>query len=298
LPLPPPRLCALLVGRPGTGKTGSLCSLLEAGYNIRLIDLDRNLDPIVSYSSPSALKNIAVTTIFESHIEKPFTIGMGGTKQTITRIVPVGAPKSYSKIMGLLDNFVDDDGVSYGPVKSWGPKDFLVLDSLTALGRICMERTLFMRNRQALGPRIQDWGEASSQQGALIEAIKEKAQGCNVLVTAHLKIIDPKFLGDVTDDDTDEDQRKKIVEAMNKSVSLIPPRLYPSAIGRALPQDIGSYFPAILRYQEETVGALTKRVITFDPAEDCDVKLPVAGLKGKLPIETGLLTIMKKLQGS
>lgn len=293
----PRTLHALCIGFPGMGKTGSLASLAEAGYNLRIVDLDGNLHPLAEYTKKEALKNIHYQRIFDEHVPKNFTIGVGPKAKTISKIVPLGEPTAYTRVLQLLDNWVEEDGTSFGPVKSWGPRDVLVLDSLTALGQMCMDRVLAMNNRLSMGPRIQDWGEAASQQEAMLRIFREKCQGCNVLVMAHLKLIEPKYLEDLSDDNTEAAVMAKVKELMEKSTTLTPPKLYPAALGRAFPQNVGSIFPSILRYYTRQKGAGVQRLISLIPSEDCDVKLPVAGLPGELPIETGLATIMKKIQG-
>ncbi len=43
------RLCGMQLGYPGAGKTGSWACLANAGYQLRIIDLDHNLDPLLEF---------------------------------------------------------------------------------------------------------------------------------------------------------------------------------------------------------------------------------------------------------
>ena len=281
---------ALCVGYPGSGKTGSLASLANAGYNIRIIDFDQNIDPLFEYVDEAHYPNVDIQPFFDQLVEMPFTVGYGKDVKQITKLVPKGKPSSYSDALKLMDDWPDA-----GPISTWGPNDVLVLDSLTSMGKACMRRTLWMHNRMSKGARQSDWGEAQNQQLAMLEILKSKAVSCHVLVMAHLKIIESKFIEDLTDDSTDGDLTEVLKKAMEKSVSMIPPKLFPSALGRALPQEIGGVFPYILRYQTKIMGKTSKRVISLDPSEECDVKAPIS-LKGELPIETGLLSIFQSLE--
>ena len=42
----------LYLGDSGTGKTGSLVSLVQAGYKLRVIDLDDGLDALTAHTAP------------------------------------------------------------------------------------------------------------------------------------------------------------------------------------------------------------------------------------------------------
>ena len=53
----------LYVGTSGTGKTGSLASLVAAGYKLRVLDLDNGVGTLINYVkkySPELLDNIDV----------------------------------------------------------------------------------------------------------------------------------------------------------------------------------------------------------------------------------------------
>ena len=51
----------LFVGNSGAGKTGALTSLVEAGYRLRIVDLDAGLDALIQHvqaSDPKLLDQI------------------------------------------------------------------------------------------------------------------------------------------------------------------------------------------------------------------------------------------------
>lgn len=55
-----PALRMMVVGYPGTAKTGSLASLLNAGFKIRMLDYDGNIEPLLHFANPEMLKNLDI----------------------------------------------------------------------------------------------------------------------------------------------------------------------------------------------------------------------------------------------
>ena len=278
---------ALLLGYPGSAKTGSLASLANAGYNIRILDFDRNIDPLFEYVNKDCMKNVSVIQFADKLVSKKFSSGKG----FIEKIVPNGPPTAFSKALKALNEWPEGD---FGHVDTWDQNDVLVLDSLTSMGEAAMRRVLHMNNRLAKGPRLSDWGIAQSEQASMLEILK--TINCHVLVTAHLKMIGPKFLDDLTDDDTLEEMAEVVRKAMETAAGLIPTRLYPSALGRALCPEVGKFFPYIIRYISRTRGNKTDRIISLTPSEDCDTKIPLTGLPKDLGVEDGLLKIFQAVE--
>ena len=278
---------ALLIGYPGSAKTGSLASLANAGYNIRILDFDRNIDPLFEYVNKDCMKNVSVIQFADKLVSKKFS----SRKGFIEKIVPNGPPTAFARALKAMNEWPEDD---LGGVDTWGPNDVLVLDSLTTMGEAAMRRVLHMNNRLAKGPRQSDWGIAQSEQANMLEILK--TYNCHILVTAHLKMIGPKFIDDLTDDDTVEDLAEAVKQAMETATGLIPTKLFPSALGRALPQEIGKLFPFIIRYVSRTRGNKVERVISLTPSEDCDTKIPLTGLPKDLGVEDGLLKIFQMVE--
>ena len=55
----------IILGDPGSGKTGGLCSLVKAGYKLAIIDFDNGLDSLVQYikhECPDKIKNVHYVT--------------------------------------------------------------------------------------------------------------------------------------------------------------------------------------------------------------------------------------------
>ena len=280
---------ALAIGYPKTGKTGSLASLANAGYKIGILDFDRNIDPLMEFVDPVHQDNVSVISFEEQLAPKKFTRG----KLTIEKLVPIGTPEAFAKSLRVLNNWKDEE-TDWGPVKEWGPDHIIVLDSLTSMGEAAMWRILHMNNRLGGGPRKNDWGSAQNEQAGLIEMLK--VLKCHVIVMAHLKLIEPRFLDDLTDDSTMEDVASEVRKAMEAATGLVPTRLWPSALGKALPQNIGKSFPFILRYQTKMMGQVAKRKIVLTPSEECDAGVPLKMAEKELDIEDGLLRIFEEVR--
>lgn len=111
----------MYLGDSSTGKTGSLVSLVEAGYKLRVLDMDNGLDSLVAFvrkQCPDKLKNVSFETVRD--------------KFKATRLGPAidGVPVAYTKACDLMSKWSD------GTIPSeWGEEYIFVLDSLSALGQ-------------------------------------------------------------------------------------------------------------------------------------------------------------------
>jgi len=275
-----PTVKLFATGFPKTGKTGSLASLANAGFNLRILDFEGNFAPLVQFVDKDKWGNIEISPRLEDAIKR-------GSKHIET----LGPPKAFTQGMDLLSRweYVDKDGreVDLGPVVDWGPEDVLVLDSLTAMGKAAMRWVLFVQNRVEKGPRIQDWGMGQAAQLSIIEKLASESVRCNVVIISHLKMIGPPEAEKTDDDDVKETKR-----GLRDN---IPYRYYPTALGRALPQDVLGYLPYSLLYEATVRSNKVKRQIITAPRGNFDLACPLPELeaKGALSIETGLAEIFK-----
>lgn len=277
-----PLFKGLLVGYPGAGKTGSLACLANAGYNIRILDFDGNAAVLGEYVKPEFQPNVEIVALEDR-------LKMGSRK-----VETLGTPTAFATALKYLDNWKYTEGdreVDFGPVNKWTSNDVLVLDSLTGAGRAAFRRTLHMNARTGDKlPRIQDWGSAMSDQEAMIEILTSAYVPCHVIVTAHLVMIGP----DNVEDEEDEVNKTN----KEKAAKLVPTKLFPSALGRTLPPKIAEHFPITILAESREKGNSTKRVLSFAPRKEVDLKLPWANrVASELPIETGLLEIFNAMKG-
>lgn len=162
----------LYVGNSGAGKTGSLVSLVKAGYKIRMIDLDNGfgiLHQYVKHECPDLVKNVSVVSYRDKY------------KASVTGIQVDGAPTAYINTMKALDKWPDDES---NPAE-WGPEYILVIDSLTRLGEAS-----FAWQRK-LNPTINDnrqiYKLAQDSIIAFLQNLTSESFRTNVIVLTHIK---------------------------------------------------------------------------------------------------------------
>lgn len=203
----------LLMGPSGTGKTGALLSLLEAGYEVSVLDMDNGLDWLVNKlraSHPQLLPKLSYQT-FKDRI-----------KMTAAGPQYVGIPNAYTKAIQALEKW--DDGTV---PSQWGAQRILVLDSLTFFGNAAYSW------KDALNPNVKDkrqiYGNAQDAVADILDAITSPEFRTNVIVLTHVRW---KYFID------DEGNRTIIGGG-------------PSSIGEALMDRIGTYFNTVGLCQQQ-----------------------------------------------
>lgn len=163
----------LFVGSSGAGKTGALASLVEAGYKLRIIDLDSGLDALMHHVA--AINPALLATIEYQSYRDPIKMTAAGPKV-------VGAPKALVKTLNALDKWPDDDS---DPAE-WGEDYIMVIDSLTNVGRAALQWA------KAVNPSSKDprqWYKAAQDVVEdLIANLTSKSFKTNVIVITHIDI--------------------------------------------------------------------------------------------------------------
>ena len=261
----------LNIGPPGSGKTGALACLAEAGYRLVILDFDNGIDILINVvrkHKPEALSNI----IYEVCTDKMKMVpGMAGGK-----IVTEGPPTAWVKAITGLSRWKfpiaagSKETYDLGPASSWGPETILVLDSLGLAGEAAMRFVVQLNAHQFLDYKDRaDYGQAMDRLETLLQLLFSDGIGCNVIVNTHITYVEDR---------------------MNKSLQGMP-----RALGSALPPKVGGYFNTIVR---STTKEGSKRVILTRVDMAVELKLPLLpdALPSELPIETGLLTLFQALQ--
>ncbi len=269
----------MIVGYPGSGKTGALACLANAGYKLRVIDFDGNLEPLLLHLDKRALPLMDAI-----HFEDPL--------RSANKFIEVsGTPTAFNDALKALKHWIttDENGeeVDLGRSCDWGPDTVVVVDSLTSMGTAAFNRTLKVCNRTPVNCTRQIWGSAMSDQDAAIRIMRGEGTRYHLVVLAHLKIIGPK---DIEQSDSDVTKQLKAQLA-----DIVPTRLFPSALGRQLSPEIGGRLPTLILAEAQTRANSTKRVLVTEPRPELDLKVPVKGIPKTLPIESGLLTIFEAL---
>ncbi len=158
------------LGDSGSGKTGSLVSLVAAGYKLRILDLDNGLDALVQQvrlHCPDKLKNVGFITIRDKY------------KGTASGPIVSGTPKAFVDTVKYLDKWEDDSVPS-----EWGPDYVLVLDSGSAFGKAAFEWAKGM-NPTAKDPR-QWYGSAQAAVENTIALLTGESFRANVIIISHV----------------------------------------------------------------------------------------------------------------
>jgi len=155
----------LLCGDSGSGKTSSLATLANAGYNLRIADFDAGLDVLGNYLEGDAASRVHYVTLRDS-------------------MKNATAFQDFSKLLTI-------GWEDFGLPKDWGDNDVLVIDSLTFLANSAMRRILQRDGKKFTDqPAIQHWGEAGRDIELLIQWLTSDELPCNLVVTTHVQYYD------------------------------------------------------------------------------------------------------------
>lgn len=127
----------LYLGSSGTGKTGSLASLVAAGYQLRVLDFDNGVRPLLNYAGridPKLLDQIDVIQLRDKLKADP-----------IKGAAVSGMAKAHTDAIKYMTRW--DDGTV--PAE-WGENTILVVDSMTKWG------TAAFRWAQGMDPTCKD----------------------------------------------------------------------------------------------------------------------------------------------
>lgn len=249
----------LLLGDAKSGKTGSLVSLVDAGYKLRILDLDNLLDTLKNYVKevcPNKLGNVEFRTLRDKY--------KAGAMGSIIE----GQPKAWINAIKMLDRWKYDE-TDLGAPAEWGSDSILVVDSLS---RLCDAAYDF---HEAIMPRGKSgdfdgravYGNAQDDVEKCLAMLTGDNFRTNVIVVCHGQYID---LPDGTT------------------------KVFPQGVGKALSPKIPQYFPNYIRYRNQ--GGKRTIQMKSDAMIDLANARPTA-MADSYPIETGLAEIFKILRG-
>lgn len=254
----------LLLGDAKSGKTGSLVSLVKAGYKLRILDLDNLLD-ILKYKiielCPEHLDSVEFRSVRDKY------------KASDNGTVVDGKPKAWTESLKLLNRWKYTDETSgqeidYGNPAEWGPDTILVIDSLS---RWCDSAYDF---HESIVPKGKSgdydgravYGNAQDDVEKQLAMLTSNTVKTNVIVIAHGTYMDMP------------DGTKKI---------------YPQGVGQKLSPKIPQYFPNYIRYKNRA----GKRTIQLESDAMIDLaNTRPNALNKELPIETGLADFFQALR--
>lgn len=246
----------LLIGEAMSGKTGSLVSLVKAGYRLFIQDYDNKLDVLkyyVQHECPDLIGNIEYVSLRDKR------------KTTPAGSMIDGKPKAFIDGMKLLDNWKYTDAdtgqeVDLGKPAEWGPDTILVIDSLS---RLCDAAFDFREPLVPVGKSGERdmravYGDAQDAVEMLLATLTSKTFATNVIVIAHI---------------TYQDQADGTTKG------------FPQGVGQKLSPKIPQYFPSAVLYTNK-VG---KRTIQTNSTPLIDLANPAPfKMEKSYPIESGL----------
>lgn len=255
----------LLLGDAKSGKTGSLVSLVKAGYKLRIIDMDNLLDSLrfqILEQCPDKMDNVEFRTIRDKR------------KMSPTGPIIEGAPKAFIDAIKMLDSwkYKDEHGneIDYGSPYQWGSDCILVLDSLS---RFCDAAYDW---REPLTPKggssgqsdaRATYGDAQDAVENTLATLTSRSFATNVIVIAH---------------------------GMYMALPDGTTKIFPQGVGQKLSPKIPQYFPSYIRY----INRGGKRTIQLKSDVTIDLANPQpTKLSAELPIESGLATFFEVLLG-
>lgn len=161
----------LFIGDSGTGKTGALISLLQAGYKIGMLDTDNGIDVLINlakHTCPDKVRDIKYVTVRDVK---------GINKMNQMKVI--GQPRAFVDAMKFTEDW--DDGTK---PKDWGPEWVFVLDTLGTLGTAAVDWAESL-NPSAKEPRT--WVNVAQRAlEAYVSGLTAEGFATNVIVISHL----------------------------------------------------------------------------------------------------------------
>lgn len=254
----------LYIGDSGTGKTGSLASLVSAGYKLRILDFDMGLDILKAFimrDCPDKINNVGYIALRDKMKIQPSTIYGGAAGP----VVPAGSAKAFTDALKFMTKWEDGSDPS-----EWGPDTILVLDSLSTFSKNAYAWAQGL-NPSAKDPR-QWFGAAQKGVEDTLSLLTSEAFATNVIVISHVNY-------------------KEVTEGVTKG--------YPNAIGTALGPTIARYFNTLVLAESTGSGKLTRRKIKTMPTGIIDLKTSAPfTIEGELNLETGMAELFEKLKAA
>lgn len=201
----------LLLGDAKSGKTGSLVSLVKAGYKLRILDFDNLLDILaflIKEQCPELISNVEFRTLRDKYKAGPL------------RAILDGKATAWMTAMKMLDRWKYDD-VDLGRPYEWSNECILVIDSLS---RLCDAAFAFHEAINTNPDQRSTYKNAQDDVETFLGMLTSEHFTCNVIVICHGTFIDL------------EDGTKKI---------------FPQGVGQKLSPKIPQYFPTYIRYKNQ-----------------------------------------------
>jgi hypothetical protein len=198
-----PGFNVLLMGPSGTGKTFSISTLVESGLEVFALFLEPGLETLIGVYQDAGEP---IPENLHWHYLTPKVQGFDQLKSTadmigkfdlagLTKIRDVNRSRGnqLTELYTVLNDFPDQKtGQKFGPVDSWGNSRVLVIDSLSALNRICMDAVVGTKP-------VKDMAEWGIAQGQVMNLLHKLTSGCmcHFVLIAHVEREQDLIMGGV-----------------------------------------------------------------------------------------------------
>jgi hypothetical protein len=167
----------LMLGNSGSGKTGAVACLIDAGLRVRALDFDNGLSVLKGYVKKKDLlaSNVHYVTLRD-------TMKLTGSR------IGIQKGDAFQRAMDALDGgkkAADLWGEDFGPVTEWGPDCVLLLDTLALAGKASLNMVLQMNAKGFSQPELQHYGVAMDNVEKLLDILTSSAVKCHVIVNTH-----------------------------------------------------------------------------------------------------------------
>lgn len=266
----------IYLGDSGAGKTGSLMSLAAAGYNVRVLDLDKGAQILRSYATdPKSIYLQPKAGLWTEAQAKSVAsrINYKTISETYTQIKNSLVPKgdSWEAILNQLTEWKDGER-NLGKLDHWTTNDVLVIDSFSRFCDARMSLELVLNGRAMQGRQQGDYFKVQSAIESALELLVSKAVHCHVIMICHISY---------------EEQDDGSIKGV------------PQSMGKALGPKIGQHFNHSLLAKATGQGTMEKRKILTKTMGMIGLKTSAPlSVKPEYDLETGLAEYFRAVLGA
>lgn len=263
----------LFIGHSGAGKTGALVSLIEAGFNLRILDMENKTHII-----RNILRDNKKSHLWEKLVS--CQVVTDGAKIIGAQMIPTAT--AWPTMLKTLGNWP-----ALGNIGTWNENDILVLDSGTAAGKAATRFLLNLNGRISDLPGWSDYLAAQDLMDKLCATICSSEVKCNVIVISHIREVAK------TRQEVDSKGRQITIEEEGTRKGFAE-----TGTGKAFSPIIGRYFNSVLLADTEGSGQSARHVIRTKTHDNIPLKNPAPGsVKPSYPLATGLAEFFATVRG-